>query len=103
MARPGGEIVKDEVERAVAYLREHAEDLEKDVAEIGEEAAARLAQALAYVEAALDRGLDGADAALRDMAAQVRAGVDRLWKEVKAGSRPVWMRFGRRFRRPAPK
>ena len=77
----GGEIVKDEVERAVAYLREHAEDLEKDVAEIGEEAAARLAQALAYVEAALDRGLDGADAALRDMAAQVRAGVDRLWKE----------------------
>ena len=44
----------------------------------GEEAAARLAQALAYVEAALDRGLDGADAALRDMAAQVRAQTESL-------------------------
>lgn len=79
----GGEIAREELERAIAYLQEHAAELEKDISEVSDEVAEELTRALVCVEAALDAGMTEAGEALGDMAEQVRQGVDALWKEGK--------------------
>ena len=43
-----------ELEEAIAYLREHDEELEKDISEVSHEVAEELTRALVCVEAALD-------------------------------------------------
>ena len=81
--REQGGVAQDELEEAITYLREHAEELEKDISEVSDEVAEELTRALVRVEAALDAGMDEAGESLGDMAEQVRKGVDALWKEGK--------------------
>lgn len=78
-----GGVAKEELEQAIEYLREHAAELEKDIAEVSDEVAEELTRALVCVEAAVSEGLDEAGEAVGDMAEQVREGVDALWKEGK--------------------
>ena len=79
-----GEVAQEELENAIAYLREHASELEKGIEDVSEDVAAELTRALVYVETAVDQGMDEAGKALEDMAAQVRTGVEQLWKEGKS-------------------
>lgn len=79
-----GEVAQAELENAITYLREHAAELEKDIEDVSEDVAAELTRALVYVETAVDQGMDEAGKALEDMAAQVRTGVEQLWKEGKS-------------------
>ena len=79
-----GEVAQAELENAIAYLREHASELEKGIEDVSEDVAAELTRALVYVETAVDQGMDEAGKALEDMAAQVRTGVEQLWKEGKS-------------------
>ena len=79
-----GEVAQEELENAITYLREHASELEKDIEDVSEDVAAELTRALVYVETAVDQGMDEAGKALEDMAAQVRTGVEQLWKEGKS-------------------
>ena len=79
-----GEVAQAELENAITYLREHASELEKDIEDVSEDVAAELTRALVYVETAVDQGMDEAGKALEDMAAQVRTGVEQLWKEGKS-------------------
>ena len=76
-------MAKEELEKAIDYLREHAAELEKDISEVSEDVAAELTRALVCVEEAVKEGLDEAGEAVGDMAGQVREGVDALWKEGK--------------------
>ena len=85
-----GEVAQAELENAITYLREHAAELEKDIEDVSEDVAAELTRALVYVETAVDQGMDEAGKALEDMAAQVRTGVEQLWKEGKS-----WAEAGR--------
>ena len=78
-----GGVAKEELEKAIDYLREHAAELEKDISEVSEDVAAELTRALVCVEEAVKEGLDEAGEAVGDMAEQVREGVDALWKEGK--------------------
>ena len=78
-----GGVAREELEAAIAYLQEHAAELEKDISEVSDEVAEELTRALVCVEAALDAGMTEAGEALGDMAEQVRQGVDALWKEGK--------------------
>lgn len=79
-----GDVAQEELENAITYLREHASELEKDIEDVSEDVAAELTRALVYVETAVDQGMDEAGKALEDMAAQVRTGVEQLWKEGKS-------------------
>ena len=79
-----GEVAQEELENAIAYLREHASELEKGIEDVSEDVAAELTRALVYVETAVDQGMDEAGKALEDMAEQVRTGVEQLWKEGKS-------------------
>ena len=79
-----GEVAQAELENAITYLREHASELEKGIEDVSEDVAAELTRALVYVETAVDQGMDEAGKALEDMAAQVRTGVEQLWKEGKS-------------------
>ena len=79
-----GEVAQEELENAIAYLREHASELEKGIEDVTEDVAAELTRALVYVETAVDQGMDEAGKALEDMAEQVRTGVEQLWKEGKS-------------------
>ena len=78
-----GGVAREELEAAIAYLQEHAAELEKDISEVSEDVAAELTRALVCVEEAVKEGLDEAGEAVGDMAEQVREGVDALWKEGK--------------------
>ncbi len=79
-----GEVAQEELENAIAYLREHASELEKGIEDVSEDVAAELTRALVYVETAVDQGMDEAGKALEDIAEQVRTGVEQLWKEGKS-------------------
>lgn len=75
-----GGLTADKPGEAIAYLRAHAGELEKDIPEASDEAAAELAQAPVYVEAALEAGMDGAKAAYGETSAAIGEG----WQELTA-------------------
>lgn len=80
MAGSAGGLTADKPGEAIAYLRAHAGELEKDIPEASDEAAAELAQAPVYVEAALEAGMDGAKAAYGETSAAIGEG----WQELTA-------------------
>ena len=75
-----GGLTADKPGEAIAYLRPHAGELEKDIPEASDEAAAELAQAPVYVEAALEAGMNGAKAAYGETSAAIGEG----WQELTA-------------------
>ena len=78
-----GEVAQEELENAIAYLREHASELEKGIEDVSEDVAAELTRALVYVETAVDQGMDEAGKALEDMDA-VKAAYEAARAEVEA-------------------